>query len=242
MSKENRVSDERLDQLETIIHELAGEVAPGGTEDRAWAIINDLRSKPVAGVEVKPLAWKDCATNKGPGFDIVDRHRLGVAFAETPIGTYVIASGPANLYEAWLRSGQVSGAYKTKDEAKAAAKADLCQRILSTLSLPAQEPVAWQRCHPTQGWQFVSEEDIPHYRSTGQEIRPLYASPQPEAVITEEMVERAAIGMWHAELDELSPATSRMQHAADWSEEGEGTKIKWRRHARSALTAALKEA
>ena len=84
---------------------------------------------------VNPLEWTDCATNKGPGFDIADRHRLGVAFAETPIGTYVIVSGPANLYEAWFRTGQVSGAYKTKAEAKAAAQADYETRIRSALHL-----------------------------------------------------------------------------------------------------------
>lgn len=56
--------------------------------------------------------------------------------------------------------------------------------------------------------------------------------------VTEEMVERSAIGMWRAELDDLSPAASRIRHAADWSEEGEGTKNTWRRRARAALTAA----
>lgn len=93
------------------------------------------------GERVKPLGWTDCATNRGPGFDIADRHRLGVSFAGTPLGTYVIASGPANRYEAWLRSGQVTGSYSTKDEAKAAAQADYEQRIRSALEPIAPVPV-----------------------------------------------------------------------------------------------------
>ncbi|KFL31720.1 hypothetical protein JP75_06505 [Devosia riboflavina] len=50
-----------------------------------------------------------------------------------------------------------------------------------------QEPVAWQRKHPRQGWQFVDAQDIEHYRAHGQEIRPLYLSPSVcEGKVTEE--------------------------------------------------------
>jgi len=65
--------------------------------------------------------------------------------------------------------------------------------ILAYLSaLGEQKSVAWQRLHPVAGWQNVDEADIEHYRSYGQEIRPLYASPLPVMPITDEDVERAA--------------------------------------------------
>lgn len=57
-----------LDRLEGIIRELAGEVAPNGPEDRAWATINDLRAAlaaPLGGVGVKALreAYNDVRHN-----------------------------------------------------------------------------------------------------------------------------------------------------------------------------------
>jgi len=59
--------------------------------------------------------------------------------------------------------------------------------ILAYLSaLGEQKSVAWQRLHPVAGWQNVDEADIEHYRSYGQEIRPLYASPLPVMPITDE--------------------------------------------------------
>lgn len=57
-------------------------------------------------------------------------------------------------------------------------------------ALGEQKPVVWQRLHPVAGWQNVDEADIEHYRSYGQEIRPLYASPLPVMPITDEDVER----------------------------------------------------
>lgn len=42
------------------------------------------------------------------------------------------------------------------------------------------ETVAWQRKHPTEGWMDCREEDIPHYRDHGQEVREL--SPRSQAV------------------------------------------------------------
>lgn len=128
MSKENRVSDDRLDQLEAIIHELAGEVAPGGPEDRAWAIINDLSSKPVAGVEVKPLEW------------VGDE-------AQTPFGKYRVyrtddGYGVSFEHDELVHVGfnSVRTFESPRDNAISYAQPDYRQRILSTLSRPAQEP------------------------------------------------------------------------------------------------------
>lgn len=67
---------------------------------------------------------------------------------------------------------------QTPDAAMAQRISDIAiTAYLSTLG--EQKPVVWQRLHPVAGWQNVDEADIEHYRSYGQEIRPLYASPLP---------------------------------------------------------------
>lgn len=43
----------------------------------------------------------------------------------------------------------------------------------------AGEAVRYERLHPTQGWIIVEEQDIQHYREQGQQIRPLFTTPQP---------------------------------------------------------------
>lgn len=51
-----------LDRLEMAIRELAGEVAPGGPEDRAFAAINELRASLVSPPKAwKPVAWVSAA-------------------------------------------------------------------------------------------------------------------------------------------------------------------------------------
>lgn len=171
-----------------------------------------LRSKPAAGVEVKPLDWR-IITNKDWG-----EHAGGFE------GSGALGS----KYRVWLNKslsnwnvehrldGHITELdyYETKEQAKAAAEADYRQRILSTLSLPAQEPVAtFGDSGPTPGQSFGDEFD---------------PSPQPEAVITEEMVERAA------------KKFVAHQHGQNLDEFGDGSYARGIKHSmRLALTAAL---
>lgn len=55
----------------------------------------------------------------------------------------------------------------------------LWQGYQSALEDRQGEAVRYERLHPTQGWIIVEEQDIPHYREQGQQIRPLFTSPQP---------------------------------------------------------------
>lgn len=48
---------------------------------------------------------------------------------------------------------------------------------LASPSLTAREPAAWQRKHHQHGWVDCRREDVEHYRTHGQEVRPLYAAP-----------------------------------------------------------------
>lgn len=133
-----------------------------------------LRSKPVAGVEVKPLEW-------------VKHPNVEAWRAETMLGSYKVFA--VALPATWTFYGHAGELIESKSpdvaEAKAAAEADYRQRILSTLSLPAQDPVAMIV-------RIDGEEEIT-WLEGGPTLGPgdyLYASPQPETVITEEMVKR----------------------------------------------------
>lgn len=54
--------------------------------------------------------------------------------------------------------------------------------------------VAWQRKHPTEGWMDCREEDIPHYRDHGQEVRELSPRSQAAELLA---AERAKTERWH---------------------------------------------
>lgn len=109
--------------------------------------------------------------------------------------------------------------------------ADKTTAALSALSLLEQEPVTYQlRC---QSGQHVHFEEC---AATVDGAMPVYASPQPKAGITEEMVERAARAMDPFAFRDNSVATD------EWHElEVEGRAQALGR-ARAALEAALKGA
>lgn len=155
--------------------------------------LQSLRSKPVAGVEVKPLEWKD---------------GWGCSTAKSCVGVYQVKSRPsdsavdvtlANGASVWSTWASVAEA------AKAAAEADYRQRILSALLPKAtapvvSEPVAWQIVLPNghEGSIFTDRETADGVASGFKTaiVRPLYASPQPQPkAVTEEGVERAAAAM-----------------------------------------------
>lgn len=62
------------------------------------------------------------------------------------------------------------------------------------------DPVAWERL-ATTGWIPVSVDDLPHYRRMGQEIRALYARPDPKIDVAVKALERA--------VDYLKPLSPR---------------------------------
>jgi len=185
MSKENRVSDERLEEIRVQL--IKGRQAVTFDENlmMVWEL-QSLRSKPVAGVEVKPLEWHG---NTG---------RAGTAFR------YVIAEPDRTIgWRVWVSIGDQSPSFfltakpENRKAAVSFAEANYRQRILSTLSLPAQEPVAWRWKHPlwpNDHWQYGTH-DPRIGTDDGVDATPLYAAPQPEAIITEEMVERAVDSM-----------------------------------------------
>lgn len=176
MSKENRVSDERtaLEAIERIIREnivendgpnrmkIGEDWHTGPVVDTTFRMLrglqeiaaNGLRSKPVAGVEVKPLVdflWQE--------------------FCELPD-----RSSPEEYPDMALVSlRELTAIVEAFAERQA-------------LSLPAQEPVAWQSVdiegtvHMTRSKAVADGWDRSEVF-----VRPLYASPQPEAAITEEM-------------------------------------------------------
>ncbi|KKB81053.1 hypothetical protein VW35_02480 [Devosia soli] len=214
MSSET-VSD-RLDQLEAIIHELADEVAPGGPEDRAWAIINELRSKPVAsGVEVKPLDWTCIAGHDGHFWR-----------APNPFGGLPLES----------QTG----------EQKARHEADYRNRILSALepaTAPVvSEPVAQMR----DTWDMEGDPIIWLEGCETLKVGDyLYASPQPQPkAVTEDMVERLAVSVFDQTSDndtvpwERQPGRVRNQTRKQVRQVLTALRI----HAPAALEAAMKEA
>ncbi len=120
---------------------------------------------------------------------------------ETLTSTYKAA------FDSYMRNwvdDKTASTHPGRDATKAGLRA-----VLAALS--KQKPVVWQRLHPVAGWQNVDEADIEHYRSYGQEIRPLYASPLPVRPITDEDVKRAAKAVsdeWGKMVAEMSPHMS----------------------------------
>lgn len=57
-----------------------------------------------------------------------------------------------------------------------------CVRLSDLRAIIEQAPVRFERLHPSQGWIIVDEQDIPHYLSQCQTVRPLFAAPQPDIV------------------------------------------------------------
>lgn len=233
MSAENRVSDERLAAL--LAHEEPVGPLNGSMSVReARSILTELqyiRSKPVAGVEVKPLEWTKS--------NVADRWTAQHAFGQFEINRIPYKREDGCQFS-WMR-GIYSEYFITIEDAKATAEADYRQRILSALSLPEQEPVAWEGYWPGAG-SIDSVTRLTSYRPTMEkwkadeaEITPLYASPQPEAVITEEMVERGARAL-HAN------SKGKHNHFLPF-EDLSAQRILWlREDALATLTAALKEA
>lgn len=184
------VSDERLAKfVET--RRTMGDAGDGARyawwDDLTVALteLQSLRSKPVAGVEVKPLGdWR-----RGYCDERVQIQQQSFG------GLYQVRVLDGVVWLDW--PNRTAEEFPNVQLAKESAEADYRQRILSTLSLPAQEPVAWEGYWPGAG-SIDSVTRLTSYRPTMEkwkadeaEITPLYASPQPEAVITEEMVERA---------------------------------------------------
>lgn len=188
----------------------------------AW----NLRSKPVAGVEVKPLGdWR-----RGYCDDRVQIQQQSFG------GLYQVRVLDGVVWLDW--PNRTAEEFATVEHAKAAAEADYRQCILSTLSLPAQEPTAYGVFLADGRFMDIASDSRDdavemaeiHYVQDNYLIRPLYASPQPEAVLTEEMVERAIsqAEMWNEE--EGDPADT-LHHGRSMIQKF-----------RAALTAALKEA
>lgn len=185
-----------------------------------------LRSKPVAGVEVKPLGdWR-----RGYCDERVQIQQQSFG------GLYQVRVLDGVVWLDW--PNRTAEEFATVELAKAAAEADYRQRILSTLSLPAQEPVAWRREYADPHYQSEVtqwKETADVWAEDGFTVTPLYASPQPEAVITEEMAER----VWLAVLDCPHTITGQeiiLRHAVE--KEGRNATNQLRKR----ITAALKDA
>lgn len=233
MSTENRVTDERLEGIRQFAARLDWCIVEEDRKDwdAAFKELQYLRSKPVAGVEVKPLEWH------GP-----DVH--GEFHARSILCVYSIRANMGSLGH-WLT--EVGGYHPSVDEAKAAAEADYRQRILSTLSLPAQEPVrdpalAYQEaeeaiCECGAAGSGEGHSDFcPWLESPWKRWGDAFdASPQPEAVIPEEMAER----VWLAVLDCPHTITGQeiiLRHAVEKEGRNAANQL------RERITAALKEA
>jgi len=262
VSKENRVSDERLADHYLVAwqgeiddfdakygkHIIGTEYERGNCDTRREEIeevrvktlreivpvlrheLQSLRSKPVAGVEVKPLEW----SRSGWVDALASPDGLGVWYAinsqnpkaSTPPFSLKVFVG-THLKTSTTEMSTALGTFDTTEEAKAAAEADYRQRILSTLSLPAQEPAGAlsNKFHidgdAAKAISFMlgsSDEDDDTWSDAlvwvgnledddGKQVYGLHLAnaeypeeggitlatfdPQPEAVITEEMVERA---------------------------------------------------
>lgn len=244
MSKENRVSDaDWLDEAARYF-----EKRPTGGEDMAfWAnvsnaercrsIAQSLRSKPVAGVEVKPLEWDDQVDANGNWSsratdefgrkyrvsheDAVDGdwYWFGALRFTSPEQAKAAAqrraATPSEPTEAMLNAARDWSVKKYgqgigNDAACGcwgAMYAAIDSRILSTLSLPAQEPKGFD------GWRqrledLTTEIEIGNVTAAAAIVEELMEGlgdveemativSQPEAVTMEEMAER----VWLAVLD-----------------------------------------
>lgn len=259
MSKENRVSDELAVQRVRMAAEAVtnninefGTITDGELIDSLDAAMSALcRSKPVAGVEVK---------------DALEFYRV-----EAEAAAKAVPAKQTDAMAAIVTVMSLDGGRRARGAIAA----------LSTLSLPAQEPLrqvtefkmtpiaegmpkrdemrgeqtiltyndrvgAWDISFMEAGWDDYDAGfalGVTHWLDISEmwpgvtaQVSSFYASPQPEAVITEEMVERAA--QWMA-LDHVS-ISDRAEYS--WDATDDLWKAAWRKKARTALTAALKEA
>lgn len=218
-----KITDERLAEMVgagvPCVPAQPGEIAAVVQELRS------LRSKPVSGVEVKPLAWGPHPVQALQSPDLavalVEIWRQGYQVQRDPWGPgYVAYLHPIKGIDSTL--WWESKGHQSIDKAKEAAEADYRQRILSTLSLPAQEPAfygVWSGKIHIGTWpdKKTAREVASEYDSPA--VVPLYTSPQPEAVITEEMVERlragiiSASGSWHPSLDQCRGLLAALKEA-----------------------------
>lgn len=115
------------------------------------------------------------------------------------------------------------------------------------------ETVAWQRKHPTEGWMDCREEDIPHYRDHGQEVRELSPSSRAEELLAAKdreveaaMVIYRAERKWRAELEADNAAQAarvkELEKDVAKREEHRGKLMKGYRALEAKLTDAEKEA
>ena len=166
-----------------------------------------------------------------------------VAEVETIVGVYRVFAHIDGGWAATCKTFHLVDAhgrknFATEAEALAACEADYRNRILSALLPKATAPVVSEHVAKPYAFEFGKsngdgtycvviergdEGYVERFAVKDWPIKPLYASPQPEAVITEEMVERAHSIIW--------PAT-------EWND-GEHA---CREFVRAALEAALKEA
>lgn len=151
----------------------------------AW----NLRSSPSCGSGVKKLVWaktwSGCSASSAVGTYSVKPRKTDDGY------DVFLASGAVSIWNTWASS---------EERGIAAAQADFDQRIKSALEPAEGEAAAWQRKNPGLGWQPVNVEDIPHYRSAGQEIRPLFTRPA-SFEITAEMGERATMTLLEKDKD-----------------------------------------
>ncbi|MET0438278.1 MAG: hypothetical protein ABW043_12380 [Devosia sp.] len=211
MSNENRVSDERL-------AEIVGAGVPcvpmqPGEAARIVQELRSLRSKPVAGVEVKPLDWTCIA-----GYD----------------GHFWRATDPVSGCEVTAYTG----------DQKARHEADYRQRTLSTLSLPAQEPVAtFDVVEMGKDGMRGATHLMPElwWSKYPAGSHSLYASPQLEAV-TDEMVERAARRIYEGARSRVGSKSDGSMVMPAFDDREDALVERDLSEARAALTAALKEA
>lgn len=201
------ISDERLSEMVgagvPCVPAQPGEIAAVVQELRS------LRSKPVAGVEVKPLDIADtCDGVEQDAFEAWASSR-NYDMHEHPMH-YLFLDPKTDA----ARMGWKAGIEHAR------------QRILSTLSIPAKEPVAWQYRCVVEGaevehwshWIVLAHDPTQELSGNTFQVRPLYASPQP-IVITEEMVERlragiiSASGSWHPSLNQCRDLLAALKEA-----------------------------
>lgn len=153
MSSET-VSDERLASLVAAIK------ADCSHGSRVWNLADQiettlieqsLRSKPVAGVEVKPLEWSKTSYGRPEVETVVGVYRV----FEHVDGGWAATFKTFNLVDAHGRKN-----FATEHEALAAAEADYRQRILSTL-LPKATAPAIETRNDEAGFVEFLNEDVP---------------------------------------------------------------------------------
>lgn len=201
MSKENRLSDERLAVLVTLLeqrdtkppfHEIASILAE----------LRSLRSGPIAGVAVKSLNW------------ILVKPDYWQAV--TPFGTFSVVAQPCfgkpwrtfspTDWEGFIGDGA--------EELKEKIEISYSKRILSALAYSEQEPAAW-RCEDLILPAVSIIEDRRHAESRMRQteawrVTPLYPARQPDLANSDNLVER----VFHAAVPFVAGTAFRELRAA----------------------------